>query len=394
MHGDIARTAHQILGQGPAQQAREKARARTAQNDLREVLAARETQQLPREIAGGESLRRGAKTLGQAQRVVDALHARDIRLLLAGPFDENRGPFRVEAGREARGGAHDAIGGKIRADADQQSFGGGPRAFDRVLAEIIDHLIVDALGGSAQGEFAQRREIAGREKILRRELGRLGNIDLSLAEALEEFVRRDVDENDIGGLGQHAVGHGLAHAHAGDARDHIGETLEMLDVERGPDVDAGLEQFLDILPPLRVAAVRRVGVGEFVDDDQLGLARQRRVYVEFLDDLAAIIDFSTRKNLQVLGERLRLLASMGFDETDEDIDAIGAARAGALQHRIGLADAGRRAEKNAQPAARRGFRHGEQSVRIGAAIEVSLLRRQCRALTLGLFQRVQREVQH
>ena len=76
---------------------------------------------------------------------------------------------------------------------------------------------------------------------------------------------------------------------------------------------------------------------------------------------------------------------MGLDETDEDIDAIGAARAGALQHRIGLADAGRRAEKNAQLAARRGFRHGEQGVRIGAAIEVSLLRRQCRALTLEVY---------
>ena len=172
--------------------------ARAAQDDLREILAARETQQLPREIAGGKPLRRGAKTLGQAQRVVDAFHARDIRLLLAGPLDENRGPFRVEGGRETRAGAHDAIGGKIRADADQQSFGGRPRAFDRVLAEIIDHLIVDALGGAAQGEFAQRREIAGREKILRRELGRLGNIDLPLVEALEEFVRRDVDENDIG----------------------------------------------------------------------------------------------------------------------------------------------------------------------------------------------------
>ena len=58
----------------------------------------------------------------------------------------------------------------------------------------------------------------------------------------------------------------------------------MLDVERGPNVDAGVQQFLDILPPLRVAAVRRVGVGEFVDEDQLGLARQRRVYVELLDD--------------------------------------------------------------------------------------------------------------
>ena len=57
----------------------------------------------------------------------------------------------------------------------------------------------------------------------------------------------------------------------------------MLDVERGPDVDAGRDQLLHVLPALGMAAVGRVGVGEFVDDDQLRLALQGRVDVEFRD---------------------------------------------------------------------------------------------------------------
>jgi hypothetical protein len=55
----------------------------------------------------------------------------------------------------------------------------------------------------------------------------------------------------------------------------------MLDVERRPDADTRVKQLLDILPTLRMAAVRSVGVGELVDDDQLGLALERRVDVEF-----------------------------------------------------------------------------------------------------------------
>ena len=55
----------------------------------------------------------------------------------------------------------------------------------------------------------------------------------------------------------------------------------MLDIERGPDVDAGRDQLLHILPALGMAAFGGVGVGEFVDDDQRRLALERRVDVEF-----------------------------------------------------------------------------------------------------------------
>ena len=46
----------------------------------------------------------------------------------------------------------------------------------------------------------------------------------------------------------------------------------MLDVYRGPDVYAGSEQLVDILPALGVAQARGVGVGELIDQQQCGAA--------------------------------------------------------------------------------------------------------------------------
>ncbi len=54
----------------------------------------------------------------------------------------------------------------------------------------------------------------------------------------------------------------------------------MLDIDGRPDVDACIAQFLDVLPPLGVAAAFGVGVREFVDQQQFRLALQRAVEVE------------------------------------------------------------------------------------------------------------------
>ena len=127
---------------------------------------------------------------------------------------------------------------------------------------------------------------------------RIRQIDLALFEPLDEFVGRDVDQHDIRRLLNHAIRHSLADEHASNARDDIGQAFKMLDVERGPDVDAGLEQLLHVLPALGMAALRRIGVGEFVHDNQPGLARQRGVEIEFLDRTAAIFDMAARQRLE------------------------------------------------------------------------------------------------
>ena len=72
---------------------------------------------------------------------------------------------------------------------------------------------------------------------------------------------------------------------AGDAGDDVVERLEVLDVERRDDVDAGVEQLLDVLPALLVARPRGVGVRVLVDQHHLGPSGQDGVDVHLVDSI-------------------------------------------------------------------------------------------------------------
>ena len=147
----------------------------------------------------------------------------------------------------------------------------------------------------------------------------------------------------------------------------------MLHVERGPDVDARVEQFLDVLPTFGMPAVGRVGVGEFVDDDQFRATAQRGFEIELLDPRALDIDDAARQNFEIADQRLRLGAAMRFDDADDDVAALALQRLRALQHRVGLADAGRRAEKHEQPAALPLLGQRQEGIRVGTALRVSFV---------------------
>ena len=62
----------------------------------------------------------------------------------------------------------------------------------------------------------------------------------------------------------------------------------MLHIERGEYVDAGGQQFLDVLPTLRVALALPVRVRELIDQQQLRTAQQCGVQIEFAELLAPI----------------------------------------------------------------------------------------------------------
>jgi hypothetical protein len=190
----------------------------------------------------------------------------------------------VEAIGEALGVADEAGGGGVFGDADKDALAGSPGAGDGVRAHVGEELGVDAGGGAAEGEFAEGCQVAGGEVVVERAARGLADVDLALAQALHQVVGGDVDHLDVVGAVDDGDGDGLLDADAGDLGDDVVEALDVLDVERGVDVDAGGEEFFDVEVALGVAAVGGVGVGELVDEGEGGLADEEGV--EFISSMS------------------------------------------------------------------------------------------------------------
>ena len=232
---------------------------------------------------------------------------------------------------------------------------------------VGEQLLVDPLGGAPQRQFAQRGQVARREIMLQRALGLLGDIDLALLQPLDQVVGREVDQLDGVGAVEDRVRHGLAHPHMRDLRDHVVEAFDVLDVDRGIDVDAVRQQLLDVEIALGMAAARRVGVGEFVDQRDLRTPRDQRVEVHLLERLVLVVEPLARQHFEALQQRFGLRAAVGLDHADDDVGARLQPGVRALQHLVGLADAGRGADEDLQPAGaavlapgrfQQGFRRG------------------------------------
>ena len=97
-----------------------------------------------------------------------------------------------------------------------------------------------------------------------------------------------------------------------------------------------------------MAAARCVRVRQFVDDTELRLAGEYRFHIHLFESDAPVFDSPPRDDWQILQTCLGVGAAVCFHEADHDIDALTAECMGVLDHRIGLADAGRGADVNPQ----------------------------------------------
>ena len=262
------------------------------------------------------------RRLGQPQRVGDAVALLLAQLQAAPRLDVERRPRRMQAVRQALGVAHEAGGARVLADADEDALARRPRARDGVRLHLGEQLLVHALGRAAQRELAQRRQIGGREEVLERPLGLLGDVDLAFLQALDQIVRREVDQLDGIGAVEDRVRHGLAHADVRDLRDDVVQALDVLDVDGGVDVDAVAQQLFDVEIALGMAAAGRVGVGELVDQHDLRPAGDDGVEVHLLEPLALVFDAPARDDLEPFEQRLGLLAAVGLDDADDDVVAV------------------------------------------------------------------------
>ena len=351
MDADVAGMAHQIAHHRAVDHLEPARALGLADDDMGDVVGLRVAGHILGDASAGNGDGLAAEFLGKPETVGDAVAIALVETLVARGFDEKRGPGAVQPVGQPLGIANQGGTGRILADANQHPLARGPRAADGMRLHVGQHLLVDALGGAPERQFAQRGQIAGLKIMADGARGLFGDIDLAFLETLNQVVGRKIDDLDIVGPVEHAVGHGLAHADAGDLRHHVVEAFDVLDVERGEDVDARDQQFLNVEIALRVTRAGSIGVREFVDQHQFWPARQDGVEIHFLDATAFVVDGAPLHGLEAGQQRLGFLAAVGLDDADDEIDAFAALGLRRLKHFIGLADPRRGAEENLQPAA-------------------------------------------
>ena len=122
-----------------------------------------------------------------------------------------------------------------------------------------------ASASSCSTSARSAREVLDREEAGQRLVDAVGAVDQAARDALAQRTGAEVDEPDLVGLVQDAVGERLAHLDAGQRLHALPQALDVLDVDRRPDVDAPVEQPLDVLVALGARRAGGVGVGELVD---------------------------------------------------------------------------------------------------------------------------------
>ena len=188
-------------------------------------------------------------------------------------------PFCAQLAGQAVPRPNQTLAQSTRADTNQEPFGGRPRSAYGAHIHIRAHLVVDARGRPPKRDLAQRIQVPLAKELVHGPACLLGHAHLAFPEALEQFIRGEIDEIDFAGAVEHPVRQRLANDDPRDLSHDVVETLQMLHVERRIDVDACGDEFFHILIALGVPRARRIRMGEFVDDHRLRMPREDRVHV-------------------------------------------------------------------------------------------------------------------
>src|SRR5665811_2412971 len=117
---------------------------------------------------------------------------------------------------------------------------------------------------------------------------------------------------------------------------------------RNPKRWQDVEELLDVLPPFGVARPGNVAVGELVDERDGRSAGDDCRDVEFGEARVPVAHGQAWHDVEALEHHGRLRAPVRLDQSHDDVDAAFAPTVRLVEHRVGLADPGRRAEEHAQ----------------------------------------------
>ena len=128
------------------------------------------------------------------------------------------------------------------------------------------------------------------KKPSRRGGGAVAEVDFPSRSRPSSVSGGKIDELDLVGEFEDGIGHGLAHGDAGNLPYGVGAAFEVLDIQRGENVDTSIEKLDDVLISFRMTRAQGVGVGELVDEDELWAAREDGAEVHLGELRAAVFD--------------------------------------------------------------------------------------------------------
>ena len=262
----------------------------------------------------------------------------------------------ADAARDARGAPDDEVVAGGAGQRHDDPLPGLPHLVDAVGLEVRLELVLDPVRDPQQRQLAQRGQVARSEVVGERGVDALRRVHVAVRHPSAQRLGGHVDELDLVGPTHPLVGHGLPLAHPGDALDDVVDGVQVLDVHRGDDVDAGLEQLLDVGEALLVAGPGGVRVGELVDQRDVGPSPQQGVEVHLGDDRAAVLDAAPGQHLEVIQSLPGRSAPVRLDHAHDHICAACPPPCTLVEHRVGLADPRCRAEVDAQLATAHGRR--------------------------------------
>ena len=218
---------------------------RVAEEELGDALLMRELEQGVGEIAALQAMHFRADFAREGEVLVETGAVRGVQV---GLFDVGGEQGAVEAAGVALAAFEHGAGVAARREADEDALLGAPTDRNAVRIQVFLQLAVDDVGGEQQGQFAEFGEHA-----------RVAHGD----------VGRRIDDFDFVGFVQELFGDAGGGAFSGQALDGGLLLADVLQVDGGDDGDALVQDLLDILPALRVAAAGRIVEGQLIDQADL-----------------------------------------------------------------------------------------------------------------------------
>ena len=350
VHVDVAGPADRTGADArPGEHRRQPGAAARAQHELGGVLRPGEGEQGVRDVVSHHLVVGAAQRFGQpplpgqrgrvgAGQAVGPGHVHGQQVAARRP------------GRDPRGAPDQRVALRAAGERDDDPLPGLPGAPDAVRGPVGLQALVHLVREPQQGQLAQRGQVPGAEVVGQRRVDLLRGVDVPVRHPPPQRLRRHVDQLDLVGGADHGVGDGFPLRHAGDLLHHVVERLEVLDVDGGDHVDAGVEQFFDVLPALLVTRPGHVGVRELVDQRDLRVAGQHGVEVHLLEGRPAVGHPLARDDLHAVEQRPGVRAPVRLGEGDHHLGAAFGPAVTLTQHGEGLADPGGGAQVDAEKA--------------------------------------------